>query len=471
MDGIPAPGEILAEKYRVEALLGQGGMGVVLLVHHLRLDEPVAVKLLREDLSRSRPVVERFLREARAAARIKSEHVVRVMDVDLLPSGAPYLVMERLVGRDLASIVQSEGPLDPARAARHVREACEALAEAHALGVVHRDLKPSNLFVARRFDGSERTKVLDFGVSKLAGAEELTSTGVSLGTPSYMAPEQLVSARTVDARADLWALGVVLYKLVTGTVPFRAATAAELGMSILLAPPVPPRDARPELPEAFEAVILRCLEKDPSMRFATAQALSAALAPFADGAADRPPALAESAVRSVPDAHVSTLSQEPAAPAAGRAGSAPARAEDQPSTAPGVHVPGRATDARPPVRIGFAIAVAALTAGGLATVMVSRDTKPDSGTVTPITEAVPLAAPEIPTALDTPPPATVTPAPAISATRAATPTPTQASSAAAPPAHEPRPPLPRSTASAAVPVPSTAAPVTTGEDPFAWKRK
>jgi len=275
------PGSVIAGKYRIERVLGKGGMGVVLGAWHLHLDEPVAIKVLRGELAADPVIVERFLREARATAKIKSRHVVRVTDADRLPSsGAPYLVMEWLEGSDLASIVHHEGPLDPARAVRHVVEACEALGEAHAIGIVHRDLKPSNLFAARRGDGPPCTKVLDFGVSKLLG-EELTRTDVKLGTPNYMAPEQMVSARDVDGRADIWALGVVLYKLVTGTVPFRATTAAELGMMVLFGEPTPPEQARPDLPPALAQVILRCLRRERAERFASMAELAAALAPFA----------------------------------------------------------------------------------------------------------------------------------------------------------------------------------------------
>jgi serine/threonine protein kinase len=282
-DDIPfdiTPGSVFDGKYRVERALGEGGMGVVIGARHLHLDELAAIKVLRPELCADSDLVERFLREARSAAKIKSPHVVRVIDVDRLPSGAPYIVMEWLEGSDLASIMQREGPLDPARAVRYVREACEALSQVHAAGIVHRDLKPGNLFVARLPDGSTCTKVLDFGISKLLG-EDFTRTGMALGTPSYMAPEQMATSRTVDARTDIWALGVVLYKLVTGTLPFKGATPVELGMKVLFSEPDPPEHERPGLPPELGQVILRCLRRKPEERFATAAELSAALAPFA----------------------------------------------------------------------------------------------------------------------------------------------------------------------------------------------
>ncbi|WP_437684089.1 serine/threonine-protein kinase [Sorangium sp. So ce131] len=284
----PAVGDLFAGKYRIEQLLGEGGMGLVFRARHIHLDEPVAIKLLRDEYMRDPLLVERFLREARAAAKIKSDYVVRVVDADTLDGGPPYLVMEYLEGHDLATLLQQSGPMAPAEAVGHVLAACDALAEAHALGIVHRDLKPANLFAARQRDGSTCTKILDFGISKLAGtAEELTRTGAVLGSPLYMAPEQMRSSRAVDHRADIWSLGAVLYKLLTDAAPFPAANLQQLGMLVLMADPVPPRQQRPDLPEDLEAVVLRCLEKPPERRFSTVLELAAALAPFAPEAAER----------------------------------------------------------------------------------------------------------------------------------------------------------------------------------------
>ncbi|WP_437733447.1 serine/threonine-protein kinase [Sorangium sp. So ce1335] len=377
-----APGSVLAGKYRVERVLGQGGMGLVVGAWHLHLDEPVAIKVLRDELAGDAVIIERFLREARAAAKIKSRHVVRVTDADRLPSGAPYLVMEWLDGRDLASIVEREGPMDPPRAVRHVIETCEALGEAHALGIVHRDLKPSNLFAARQPDGSTCTKILDFGISKLLG-EELTRTEVALGTPSYMAPEQMTSARSVDARADIWALGVILYKLVTGTVPFRASTPSELGMKVLFGEPTPPEQARPDLPPGLAQVILRCLQREPARRFATAAQLAAALAPFASaqpavpegamGAPGRPPEGAAPALGGPPEGatpalapaaaatpHVTTANGTPPQQGGpGRRASAPPQDATPSPTTAGGH------PARGPGRAVVALAAVALAAGAV----------------------------------------------------------------------------------------------------------
>ncbi|WP_437547274.1 serine/threonine-protein kinase [Sorangium sp. So ce367] len=387
-----APGSVLAGKYRVERVLGQGGMGRVVGAWHLHLDEPVAIKVLRDELAGDPVIIERFLREARAAAKIKSRHVVRVTDADRLPSGAPYLVMEWLDGGDLASIVEREGPMDPPRAVRHVIEACEALGEAHALGIVHRDLKPSNLFAARLADGSTCTKILDFGISKLLG-EELTRTDVALGTPSYMAPEQMTSARSVDARADIWALGVILYKLVTGTVPFRASTPSELGMKVLFGEPTPPEQERPDLPPGLAQVILACLQREPARRFATTAQLAAALAPFADaqpapeGALGRTPegATPAPAPAAAATPHASTASGAlPLRDAPGPRASATPHLDATPSpTTTGGHT------ARGPGRAVVALAAVALAAGAAVALWARRAPPgPETSGASSVSEAI-----------------------------------------------------------------------------------
>src|SRR5262245_30625239 len=216
-------GEIIARKYRIERVLGAGGMGVVVVARHIHLDGLVAIKLLRAEVGKDEKVVERFMREARMAAKIKSEHVARVSDVDILDSGEPYIVMEYLRGRDLASFAAASGPLDVEEAVDYVLQACDAIAEAHARGIVHRDLKPANLFLSQRPNGSLCVKVLDFGISKLSEQarvqQDVTSTSTVLGSPMYMSPEQMRSSREVDGRTDIWSLGVTLYQLVTGELP------------------------------------------------------------------------------------------------------------------------------------------------------------------------------------------------------------------------------------------------------------
>ncbi len=282
-------GDVVDGKYRIDGVLGAGGMGVVLRATHLGLDRKVAIKfLLAEALARP-DIVARFAREARAAAKIMSEHVARVLDVGALASGAPYLVMEYLEGEDLERVLASRGRLGVDEAAGYVLEACEAVAEAHAAGIVHRDLKPANLFLAGRADGSKAVKVLDFGMSKVASAGAasfaLTTAKTVLGSPLYMAPEQMENAKGVDARADIWALGVILFEATTGAAPFTGETLVELTRAILLEPAPSLSALHPSIPPAFEAVVRRCLEKERAKRFEHVAELAGALQPFARGRA------------------------------------------------------------------------------------------------------------------------------------------------------------------------------------------
>jgi serine/threonine-protein kinase len=281
-------GDLIAGKYRVERVLGAGGMGVVAAATHVDLAQRVAVKFLLREACGDGVAVARFLREARAAVRIQSEHVARVTDVGTLPDGAPYMVMEYLVGSDLAQLVQANGAVPLEEAVEYVLQACEAVAEAHALGIVHRDLKPSNLFLARRADGTPLVKVLDFGISKarvleLDGREaaSMTATSAMMGSPLYMSPEQMRSAKNVDARTDVWSLGVILYELLTGKPVYEAETLPGL-CAMIASDPVPPlRARRSEIPPGLEEVVLRCLEKDVARRWQSVAELAAALAPWA----------------------------------------------------------------------------------------------------------------------------------------------------------------------------------------------
>lgn len=228
----PAPvgiGDILADKYRVEAVLGRGGMGVVVAAQHLQLGQRVAIKFLLVEPAKNSDAVERFLREARAAVRIQSEHVARVIDVGTLASGAPYMVMEFLVGCDLAELIRTEGAQPISKVADLVLQAGEAIAEAHSKGIIHRDLKPANLFLTERPDGTSLVKVLDFGISKSTTADELgapqasmTATATVMGSPLYMSPEQMRSTKNVDARTDIWSLGVIVFELLTGRPVYEA---------------------------------------------------------------------------------------------------------------------------------------------------------------------------------------------------------------------------------------------------------
>ena len=279
------PGVVLGAKFRIERVLGRGGMGVVVAAHHLQLDERVALKFLLPDALGNAEAVARFAREARAAVKIKSEHVARVTDVGTLDNGSPYMVMEYLHGTDLGELVASQGVLPISDAVEFVLQACEAIAEAHAIGIVHRDLKPSNLFLTRRADGSACVKVLDFGISKLTVGSDsemgMTKTATMMGSPLYMSPEQMASSRDVDARTDIWAIGAIVHELAAGSVPFIAATMPQLCTKILQEPPVRLSEVRPDVPLGLEAVVLRCLQKKPNDRYPTVAELAADLLPYA----------------------------------------------------------------------------------------------------------------------------------------------------------------------------------------------
>ncbi len=287
--GLPvAPGDVIAGKLVVERVLGTGGCGVVVACHHRDLGERVAVKLLQRSAMRSPETVERFAREARAAARLRTEHVARVNDFGTTESGIPYMVMECLDGEDLGATLAREGRVSIERAVDYVLMASDAVAEAHTLGIVHRDLKPANLFLTRRIDGRAIVKVLDFGISKLMAAEgaepspSMTRTQAVMGSPLYMSPEQMEASRDVDARADVWALGTILYQLIAGAPPFEAPTVPLLYVKVLSGErPVPLEKRRPEVPLIVARAIDRCLAREPSDRFPSVAHLVAALAPFA----------------------------------------------------------------------------------------------------------------------------------------------------------------------------------------------
>ncbi|MBK9266721.1 MAG: protein kinase [Polyangiaceae bacterium] len=281
-------GDVLLGKYRVERVLGEGGMGIVVAARHVHLNELFAIKMMLPAATTQHDAVERFLREARASARLRGEHVARVHDVGSLESGTPYMLMEYLDGIDLKACVKKQGAFAIEEAALYVYQACEAVAEAHANGIVHRDLKPANLFLTRRPNGSPCIKVLDFGISKeldSAGNSgfDLTKTGTFIGSPSYMSPEQMANIKATDMRSDIWSLGVILYELVTATLPFTATVMTELVAKVLTSAPQPPSRYRPDLPPAFEAVVMRCLEKQPAQRFSTVVELMQALQPFTMG--------------------------------------------------------------------------------------------------------------------------------------------------------------------------------------------
>ena len=277
-----SPGMVVAEKYEVIKLLGAGGMGAVYAARHVGLSHLVAIKVLQGD-DIDDGDVRRFLREGRAAAQLQNAHAVRIYDTDLLPSGLPFLVMEHLEGEDLGRLLFARGRLPVELAIACILQACEVIQEAHSLGIVHRDLKPQNLFLLGGPEDSPRIKVLDFGIAKILSAEVIsaslagTTDGALLGSPHFMSPEQIRSARSVDHRTDIWALGATLYKLLVGEPPFAASTVQRLLVEILSSEAPRVRASRPEIGAALDDVVARCLSKAPEARFPSVEALANAL--------------------------------------------------------------------------------------------------------------------------------------------------------------------------------------------------
>ncbi|RYE93494.1 MAG: serine/threonine protein kinase [Myxococcales bacterium] len=278
-------GEVVAGKYEVEKVLGVGGMGVVVAARHLHLQGRVALKFLLPHLGSDAAFAARFLREAQAYARLTSDHVVRVLDTGMLPAGHPYMVMECLEGCNLDDLLEARKRLDVDEAVGYLLQAMEAVAEAHAHGIVHRDLKLSNLFLVHRPDGSRLIKVLDFGISKSVTTTPedvaLTRSNNVLGSPVYMSPEQIRSARQVDARSDIWSLGIILHELVAGDPPFLAETTSATLAAVVADEPPALHTLCPEASPALSAVVLQCLQKKPADRYPDLAALAAALAPWA----------------------------------------------------------------------------------------------------------------------------------------------------------------------------------------------
>ena len=433
-------GDILDGKYQIERILGLGGMGVVVAARHLQLEQRVAIKFVLPGAIFNAEAMQRFAREARAAVKLRSEHVARVLDVGTMQQGMPYMVMEYLEGRDLGDLIENQGPLRPTDAADFVLQACEAIAEAHASGIIHRDLKPRNLFVTHAVDGKPLVKVLDFGISKQtamgssAGDLSLTSTTTVMGSPNYMSPEQLRSAKTVDARTDIWAIGVIIYELLTGAVPFVAETVTQLTAMVLQDPPRPLEELRKDLPPGLSRVVARCLEKDPAKRYGSVAELAQELEPFGSkkGVATR-----------IAQVSASKLGGAPAALSSGR-----------PAVTGGTSVAWGDTELIPPPRrrmmliLGGALGVVVLVAAGFG---IGIRAQRASGTtppleVTPTSRQIEVAAPPpsiappaLPAASAAPPVAT--PSPTVSAAPSA-----QGSAvlpAAPPPPHERTSPAPR----------------------------
>ena len=265
------PGTVISGKYRVDSVLGRGAMGVVVAATHLELREAIALKFLYAKTDGSEDFKSRFRREAQVSAKLRNEHITRVLDVGTWRDGAMYMVMEYLSGNDLRKMIRSQGPFPIGAAVEYIVQVCEGVAEAHAHGIIHRDLKPSNLLVTKRADGSDLVKILDFGISKWTamGEEEgeLTQTGVVLGSPKYMSPEQLFGAGSVDSRTDIWSIGAILYELIAGRPPYDQPSLARICADLAGNKPPPRlRDLRTEVTPELEAVVLHCLERSVDLR-------------------------------------------------------------------------------------------------------------------------------------------------------------------------------------------------------------
>jgi len=464
-------GDIIADRYRVERILGAGGMGVVVAARHIQLDEKVAIKFLLPAALGHPEAVARFMREARAAVKIKSEHVARVTDVGTLANGAPFMVMEHLDGEDLSVWLQRRGALPVEQAVDFVLQACVAVADAHALGIVHRDLKPANLFCVRRSDGQLTVKVLDFGISKVAdptgigSGVAMTRTSSVMGSPLYMSPEQMRSTKNVDARTDIWALGVVLFELLAARSPFLADTGMELVLKVANDPPPPLGEFRPDVPPGLEAIIGKCLEKEVGRRYANVGALAIALLTFAPprarGSVDRIAGIMQAGGLAA-----TALAEPPlSGPSAGGAAQGPA------GTLPpfGRTTAGAKSGKSIGVSVGLGVLVVALA--GTTIVLLSRSGMPrhdDGGLAVAQASALSSAraapsGPPVASAAPWPPaePKPVdTPAP---------PTPVAATTSAAPssrPSRTDRPPKPGVIASPAAAAPATPAPGCTVETDY-----
>ncbi|MBI2391123.1 MAG: serine/threonine protein kinase [Deltaproteobacteria bacterium] len=346
----PTPGATIplprGESFQIGRVLGTGGMGTVVEAMHAPSGRRVALKFLHDELLDHPTIPQRFAREVDLATSLTTAHVARTFGLERTPQGTPFMIMELLDGRDLNGLIRGEGKLSPARAARIISQACEALEEAHARGIVHRDLKPENLFVTVAADGTDWVKVLDFGISKVAddGAEagkpKLTRVGTTVGTPEYMAPEQLRGAKDLDGSADVYSLGCVLYEALSGRRPFSSPRYEELVRLICTTDAAPLQQLRGDLPPAFCDVVARAMARDRKARIQTARALRDALAPWASSRRSEGTVVMEPSGPTSGPGRMSPMPHSgprPSAPSAPVPAAAPARVAPAPAVRGGTH--------------------------------------------------------------------------------------------------------------------------------------
>ncbi len=403
-------GAILAGKYRVDRILGEGGMGVVVQAMHLQLHQPVAMKFLHPHALANRDVVSRFMREAQAAVRLKSEHVARVIDVGALDTGAPYMVLEYLQGTDLSNFPRQN--LTVGLIIDFMLQACEALAEAHSIGIVHRDIKPANFFVTGSTNGELLLKVLDFGISKVPmGDNNMTATSTVMGTPAYMSPEQMRSSRDVDNRSDIWSLGVVLYELLQGAPPYTGDSFSALVIKVTN-DPLPKLQIK--LPGDLDQIVYRCLDKDPSRRFQNVADLAKSLSRYA-GSTTQAAISVQRTGRMLGTEPPRNLNTGPAL------GATVSTLSTLSSAAGAQSALGMQPKKRWPLFVGIGSVVAAIvvialigaTSGGKKPDEPAATTQPVTALPTPApTVVVPPPPAPVPAVVVTPPPAPVTPPPA-----------------------------------------------------------